>query len=123
MLRHADHVGSTRSILEYVTADPAQEFIIATEPGIIHQMQKDAPGKVFIGAPGADGNCDCARCPYMALNTMEKVYLALRDMTPAIEMPEELRQAALKPLQRMLDMSKSVNAHSLEAPGARALGA
>lgn len=116
MLRHADHVGSTRSILDYVTADPAQEFIIATEPGIIHQMQKDAPHKTFIGAPGADGTCDCARCPFMAKNTMEKLYLCLRDMTPSIEMPEELRQAALKPLQRMLDMSKSVNAHSLQAP-------
>ncbi len=116
LLRHADHVGSTRSILEYVTADPAQEFIIATEPHIIHQMQKASPEKTFIGAPGADGNCDCARCPFMAKNTLEKIYLALRDLTPAIEMPEELRQKALKPLQRMLEMSKSVNAHSLEAP-------
>lgn len=113
LLRHADHVGSTRSILEFVTADPGSEFIIATEPGIIHQMRKDAPHKTFIGAPGADGTCDCARCPFMAKNTMEKLYLCLRDMTPKLEMPEELRKAALKPLQRMLDMSKSVNAHSL----------
>lgn len=113
LLRHADHVGSTRSILEFVTADAGKEFIIATEPGIIHQMQKAAPDKIFIAAPGADGTCDCARCPFMAKNTMEKLYLCLRDLTPAIEMPEDLRQAALKPLQRMLDMSKSVNAHSL----------
>jgi quinolinate synthase len=115
LLRHADHIGSTRSILDYVVADAGEEFIVATEPHIIHQMQKAAPHKTFIGAPGADGSCDCARCPFMAKNTMEKVYLALRDLKPAIEMPEELRQAALKPLQRMLDMSKSVNVHSLGA--------
>jgi quinolinate synthase len=109
LLRHADHIGSTRSILEFAIADAAPEFIIATEPHIIHQMQKAAPHKTFIGAPGADGSCDCARCPFMALNTMEKIYLALRDMSPRLELDEQLRLAALKPLQRMLDMSKSVN--------------
>jgi quinolinate synthase len=113
LLRHADHVGSTRSILDYVLAEPGKEFIIATEPHIIHQMEKAAPHKIFIGAPGADGSCDCARCPFMALNTMEKIYFALRDLEPRIELPEELRLAALKPLQRMLDMSKSINVVSL----------
>jgi len=113
LLRHADHIGSTRSILDYVLTDGGRSFIIATEPHIIHQMQKAAPDKLFIGAPGADGSCDCARCPFMAKNTMEKVFLALRDLTPRIEMPETLRLAALRPLLRMLDMSKAINVASV----------
>lgn len=112
MLAHADHIGSTRSILDFVLADDHDEFIIATEPHIIHQMRKAAPHKTFIGAPGADGSCDCARCPFMALNTMEKIHIALRDLQPRIEMDEDLRLAALKPLARMLEMSKSVNVGS-----------
>jgi len=108
VLRHADHIASTRGILEYVLKSPATSFIIATEAHIIHQMVKAAPGKTFIAAPGADGNCDCARCPFMAKNTLEKAYLALRDLEPRIELPEELRLAALKPLVRMLDMSSAV---------------
>ena len=110
VLAHADHIGSTRAILDYVLADAGQEFIIATEPHIIHQMQKAAPHKTFIPAAGADGNCDCARCPFMALNTMEKIYLALLNNAPRIELPEDLRQQALAPLQRMLEMSVNVNA-------------
>lgn len=108
ILRHADHIGSTRSILEFVLKAPQNTFIVATEANIIHQMTKAAPGKTFIAAPGADGNCDCARCPFMAKNTLEKVYLALRDLEPRIELPEPLRLAALKPLTRMLEMSTSV---------------
>ncbi|MBE9552456.1 MAG: quinolinate synthase NadA [Proteobacteria bacterium] len=106
----ADHTGSTRSILDFVAADPAQTFIIATEPHIIHQMQLSHPEKTFIAAPGVkdirdvDG-CPCTLCPYMALNTMEKLRNTLRDMKPAIEMDEDLRVAALKPIERMLDMS------------------
>ena len=68
-------------------------------------MQKDAPHKTFIGAPGADGNCNCNMCPYMALNTMEKLYVSLRDLQPRIEMEESLRLAAKKSLDRMLDMA------------------
>jgi quinolinate synthase len=79
--------------------------IIATEPHIIHQMQKALPEKNFIGAPGADGNCACNICPYMALNTMEKLYLALRDLQPQIELDEEVRLAAKKSLDRMLEMA------------------
>ncbi len=109
ILREADHVGSTRSILDFVLASPAQEFIIATEPHIIHQMEKAAPAKTFFPAPGMDGACDCARCPFMAKNTLEKLYLCLVNGAPRVEMPEDLRLAALKPLQRMLDMSVSVN--------------
>ena len=80
-------------------------MIIATEPHIMHQMQKAAPHKTFIGAPGADGKCSCNMCPFMAMNTMEKLYLSLKDLTPRIEVDEETRLAALIPLQRMLEMS------------------
>ena len=101
----ADHVGSTKSLLEFVTRTEAQEFIIATEPHIIHQMQKASPRKTFITAPGADGDCDCANCPFMEKNTLEKVYLCLVNEAPYFDMPEPLRQAALTPLLRMMEMS------------------
>ena len=102
ILRHADHVGSTFSLLEYTKNSPAPSFIVATESGILHQMQKASPDKEFIPLPPMDDNCHCNECPYMRLNTMEKIYLALRDLQPRIEMTEELRLAALKPLERML---------------------
>ena len=105
ILQHADHVGSTRSILNFVTTSPEPEFILATDMHIIHQMQKLAPEKTFIPAPGNDGSCNCANCPFMALNTMEKLYLALVNEAPSIEIPEALRLQALKPLEKMLEMS------------------
>jgi len=105
IVEHADHVGSTSSILQYALASPAEVLIVATEPHIIHQMEKAAPHKKFVGAPGADGNCNCNMCPYMALNTLEKLYVALRDLAPRIEMEESLRLAARKPLDRMLEMA------------------
>ena len=105
ILRHADHVGSTRGILDFVTSRPEPRFIIATERHIIHQMRKAAPDKTFIPAPGADGTCNCADCPYMELNTLEKLYLALVNDAPRVEMPEDLRVRALGPLERMLEMS------------------
>ncbi|HEX8442380.1 MAG TPA: quinolinate synthase NadA [Allosphingosinicella sp.] len=105
ILEHADHVGSTKAILDYALSSPSQTIIVATEPHIIHQMEKAAPGKTFIGAPGADGNCNCNMCPYMALNNVEKLYVALRDLQPRIEMDEELRLGAKKSLDRMLDMA------------------
>jgi quinolinate synthase len=108
ILAHADHVGSTRGILDFVLKSQADEFIIATEPHIIHQMQKAAPGKTFIPAPGADGGCSCADCPFMARNTLEKIYLAMLNRAPAIEIPEALRVQALKPLERMLELSAAV---------------
>ena len=108
ILNHADQVGSTRNILDYVLKSDADEFIIATEMNIIHQMRKAAPHKTFIPAPGADGSCNCAACPFMAKNTMEKIYLCMVNDAPRVEMPEELRLAALKPLERMLEMSVSV---------------
>ncbi len=105
ILDHADHVGSTKAILDYALSDPSEVMIVATEPHIIHQMEKAAPHKTFIGAPGADGNCNCNMCPYMALNTMEKLYVALRDLQPRIEMDEDLRLRAKKSLDAMLDMA------------------
>jgi len=105
ILAHADHVGSTSSILNFVIDSPAKKFIIATEPHIIHQMEKLAPGKSFIGAPGADGQCNCNNCPFMELNTMEKLYMCMANMTPEIVVPEDVRLQALESVQRMLDMS------------------
>jgi quinolinate synthase len=105
ILDHADYVGSTRGILEYANAMPGDTLIVATEPHIIHQMEKAMPGKRFIGAPGADGNCNCNICPYMALNNMEKLYLALRDLQPRIEIEEGLRLRAKKSLDAMLAMA------------------
>lgn len=105
ILDHADYVGSTSGILEYAKALPGETLIVATEPHIIHQMTKALPLKNFIGAPGADGNCNCNICPYMALNTMEKLYIALRDLEPRIEMEEGLRVRAKKSLDRMLEMA------------------
>jgi quinolinate synthase len=107
VLDHADYVGSTSGILEYAKTMPGDALIVATEPHIIHQMEKAFPNKTFIGAPGADGNCNCNICPYMALNTMEKLYVALRDLQPRIELDEDLRVAAKKSLDRMLEMASA----------------
>ncbi len=102
---HADYVGSTSGILQFAKTFPGDTLIVATEPHIIHQMQLAIPEKNFIGAPGADGNCNCNICPYMALNTLEKLYVALRDLQPRIEIEEGLRLAAKKSLDRMLEMA------------------
>ena len=105
IIDHADYVGSTSGILQFAKTFPGQTLIVATEPHIIHQMEKALPGKNFIGAPGADGNCNCNICPYMALNTLEKLYVALRDLQPRIEIEEGLRLAAKKSLDAMLAMA------------------
>jgi quinolinate synthase len=102
---HADYVGSTSGILNFAKSFPGDTLIVATEPHIIHQMEKALPNKTFIGAPGADGNCNCNICPYMALNTMEKLYRSLRDLTPQVHIEEELRLQAKKSLDRMLEMA------------------
>ncbi len=101
VLELADHVGSTSSILKFVQDAPVQEFIIATEPGIIHQMQKLCPDKVFIPAPGVDESCACNECPHMKLNTLEKLYLCLKNEAPEVDVPEPLRQRALGAIERM----------------------
>ncbi len=104
VLKMASFIGSTSALLNYATRAEAKEFIVATEPGIIHQMEKAAPHKTFIAAP-PNGNCACNECPFMRLNTLEKLYLSLRDLAPEIHMSEELRLAALKPIERMLALS------------------
>ena len=85
-----------------------QAFIVATEAGILHKMAAAAPGKLLIPAPPEDESCACNQCPHMRLNTMEKLYLALRDLQPRIEMDEQLRLAAKRPIDRMLELSASV---------------
>lgn len=105
IIDHADYVGSTSGILSFAKTFPGDTLIVATEPHIIHQMQKSLPEKNFIGAPGADGNCNCNICPYMALNTLEKLYVALRDLQPRIEIEEGLRIKAKASLDRMLEMA------------------
>lgn len=104
VLRHASYIGSTTALLKYSKTSSSQAFIVATEPGIIHQMQKQTPNKRFIPAPSMN-NCACNECPYMRLNTLEKLYLAMENRQPEITMSEEIRIAALRPMQRMLEMS------------------
>ena len=104
LLERADFIGSTAALLRYVEHDTAREFIVVTESGILHQMQKRAPAKLLIPAPPL-ANCACNECPFMCLNTPEKVYLALRDLTPRLEMAEELRARAQVPIDRMLALS------------------
>ena len=107
VLRHADHVGSTASIRRFAKESPATEFIVATESGILHSMQKDNPGKTFIPAP-PDNGCACNDCPHMKLNTIEKLYLCLKHGQPELVMDERQRVAALRPIERMLEMSAGV---------------
>lgn len=104
LLDMADFVGSTAALLRYVENDNAAAFIVATESGILHQMQKRAPHKQLIPAP-PEGTCACNECPFMRLNTPEKVYLALRDLEPRLEMDEALRLRAKVPIDRMLALS------------------
>ncbi|MGC1196365.1 MAG: quinolinate synthase NadA [Geitlerinemataceae cyanobacterium] len=107
ILRHADYIGSTTALLKYAEKCDRQAFIVATEPGIIHQMQKQMPHKQFIPAPPIQ-NCACNECPHMRLNTLEKLYLAMKHRTPEITLPEDVRIAAGRPIQRMLEMSQAV---------------
>ncbi len=104
VLRHAKFIGSTSALLKYSQESSSNTFIVATEPGIIHQMQRASPGKQFIPAPPTN-NCACNECPHMRLNTLEKLYLAMKNKSPEITMPEDVRIAALQPIERMLAMS------------------
>jgi quinolinate synthase len=97
----ADFVGSTAALLNYVAKDSAKAFIVATEAGILHQMRHLRPEAELIPAP-ADSGCNCSLCPYMKLNSLEKLYLCLRDLKPEITLDEALRLRALTPLERML---------------------
>lgn len=104
VLRHADFIGSTTALLKYVQTRDRNHFIVVTEPGIIHQMEKQLPHKRFIPAP-ATGTCACNECPHMRLNTLEKLHRAMQTRQPEITLPEDIRAAALKPIRRMLAMS------------------
>ncbi|HWZ35064.1 MAG TPA: quinolinate synthase NadA [Mucilaginibacter sp.] len=104
ILETADYIGSTTGILKYATKSDAKEFIVATEPGIIHQMQKDNPDKVFIPAP-PNNNCACNDCPHMKRNTLEKLYLCLKNEMPEVTVPEDIIVKAVKPIERMLEIS------------------
>lgn len=104
ILALADFIGSTTALLKYSMSAPEKEFIVVTEAGIIHQMEKAAPEKKFIPAP-PNANCACNECPYMRLNTLEKVRNALRDLSPEIKLPEDMRRQALVPIERMLALS------------------
>ncbi len=107
VLQQADYIGSTSALLDFTAANPATAFIVATEAGILHQMAKKSPTKMFIPAPPNNG-CACNECPFMRVHTLEKVYLALRDMTPEVHVDPALAERAFVPIQRMLDLSKSV---------------
>jgi len=106
ILKIADYIGSTTGLLKYSQTDGAREYIVATETGILHQMMKASPEKTFIPAP-PNNSCACNDCPHMKRNTLEKIYLCMEYETPAIFMDEDLRLAAKKPIDRMLEISKA----------------
>ena len=105
ILRHAAFIASTSGLIDRAAKSPKQAFIVATEAGILHKMQQAAPAKLLIPAPPEDETCACNMCPHMKRNTLEKLYLCMRDLTPQIDVPEAVRVRALRPIQRMLEMS------------------
>jgi len=104
ILNRADFIGSTSKLLKFIKEDHGEVYIVVTEPGIIHQMEKISPAKKFIPAP-PDNNCNCNECPYMRLNTLEKLYSCMKNKTPEIKMNKDLMDRALLPIERMLEMS------------------
>ena len=105
LLELADFIGSTSRLLNHTQTSAASTFIVLTEPGILHQMKQRVPSKTLIDVPGLDG-CSCNACPYMRLNTLQKLHDCLETLEPAVELNEELRQQALRPIERMLEMSR-----------------
>lgn len=101
----ADKVGSTAALLEFARNDDAKEYIVVTESGILFEMRRQCPGKTFLTAPAEDAECQCNECDFMKLNTLEKVYEALRDGRPEIKVPEDVARKAVKSIERMLEMS------------------
>ncbi|ASU32276.1 quinolinate synthase NadA [Mucilaginibacter xinganensis] len=104
ILQMADYIGSTTGILKYASKNPGSEFIVATEAGILHQMQKENPDKTFIPAP-PNNNCACNDCPHMKRNTLEKLYLCLKNGYPEVTVPQDIIAKAVKPIERMLEIS------------------
>lgn len=105
----ADKVGSTAVLLKYAIENDAKEFIVATESGILHEMQKKCPEKTFIAAPPADSTCACNECSFMKFNTLQKLYNSLLYELPVIEVDKELADKARRPIERMLELSKNIN--------------
>jgi len=105
VLDQADFIASTTGIIQRAIETPDRVSIVATEDGVFHQIRQKAPEKVLIQAPGIDESCSCNQCPFMRLNTLEKLYLALRDLEPVITVPEDMRVEALKPIELMLELS------------------
>jgi quinolinate synthase len=105
VLELADFIASTTGIIRRAVESKAPTLIIATEEGVFHQIQKAAPEKLLLQAPGIDESCACNQCPFMRLNTLEKLYLCLRDLRPEVTLPEEVRLGALRPIERMLELS------------------
>lgn len=108
VVKLADKVGSTAALLKFAIADEAKEFIVATESGILHEMQKKAPQKTFIAAPPDDSTCACNECEYMKMVTLEKVYACLRDEQPVVSVDKEIADKAIRPIERMLDISRKL---------------
>jgi len=106
VLDEADFIASTTGIIKRAVESPARTLIIATEDGVFHQIQQKAPHKQLIQAPGIDESCSCNQCPFMRLNTLEKLYLCLRDLAPEVTVPEDIRVRALAPIERMLELSR-----------------
>ncbi|MDE6008646.1 MAG: quinolinate synthase NadA [Muribaculaceae bacterium] len=102
----ADKVGSTAALLEFAEQDDAPEYVVVTESGILFEMRRKCPGKIFLSAPAEDAECQCNQCEYMKMNTLEKVYEALRDGKPEITVDAEVAEKALRPIERMLEMSE-----------------
>jgi quinolinate synthase len=105
VLDQADFIASTTGIINRAIAEPERPAIIATEDGVFHAIQKQVPEKVLYQAPGMDESCACNRCPYMRLNTLEKLYLCMRDDGPRVTVPQDLAKLALRPIERMLELS------------------
>ena len=106
VVKLADVVGSTAALLKFAVASPCDTFLVVTESGILHEMQKQCPQKRFIPVPPEDSTCGCNECNFMRLCTLEKVYNALRYEWPTVEVPEEVAREAIKPIRRMLELSK-----------------
>ncbi len=121
LLEHAGHIGSTSSLIKFTETHPGSEFIVLTEPGIFHQMKQRSPGSVFYDVPGWDsaGCMSCNECPYMKLNTLEKIYLCMESRAPEILLDDALIIQARKPLERMLEMSSAIPATGSAIAGVR----
>lgn len=107
ILETASYIGSTAGMIDYVKRNPSKKFIVATEAGILHKMQEEVPEAILIPAPAEEDNtCACSECAFMKMNTLQKLYDCLKNESPSIEVPEEIRRRAILPIERMLELSK-----------------